>query len=434
MNKILDRMLVSSGSAFVAITILAIATPSHAGEVLFVSDSLTDANNIPAVLSGGSTEEPHATIAGAFFRPSAGGPADHNVTIIKNDYSVTGGAVFLAEGTNPSLAGLQPDVTLAGYCSVFWSASGPHDPNTFDGGLGADGGLHTNPAVFASLERYVADGGYVFVTGHDAAADPADTRVEEFVGGVGAGDVGAIAVQQIRVVPNSAPYGTVSAANNALGSGVVDLDGGTPGAVAPGGVNTSDGVQDLDYIAGASAAEVTGVVDEPLAAGGYMWTERIPLANGGVGAGSDFTQGRIAYVANGIFLYEDLPFNPTVFLSDGEDASWLDDPVYNGALRNFAFNGCVVPPPPDAPENLMGRTKRSKVNLTWQGSATADNFIVYRRLDSEIDFQEVGQVAVKVFVDTLPRGTLSAEYFVVAENPSGLSGDSNIVTVSPRSR
>jgi hypothetical protein len=87
---------------------------------------------------------------------------------------------------------------------------------------------------------------------------------------------------------------------------------------------------------------VTGVVDEPLAAGAFLWTERVPVANGGAAAGSDLTQGRIAYVANGVFLFEDLPFNAGTFLSDGEDESWLRDTVYNGALRNFAFNGCQV--------------------------------------------------------------------------------------------
>lgn len=350
MNRKLRQFLISSNSAVVAMALFTVASPAQAGDVLFVSDTLTDANNIPFVLSGGSAEVAHGSIAGAFFRQAATAN-DHDVTIIKNDYVVTNPVQFAAEGTNPALAG---DVTLSDYCAVFWSASGPHEPDLFAGGVGADGGLHTDPAVFTSLDAYVGGGGYVFVTGHDAAADPADALVEAFVGGVG-----AIAVQQNRNPPNSAPFGTVSAANNALATGEVNLGGATPGATAPGGVNTIDGVsQDLDYIAGMAVAEVTGVVGEPLAAGAFMWTERVPAANGGAAAGSDFSNGRIAYVANGVFLLEDV-FNLGTFLSDGEDVSWLNDPVYNGALRNFAFNGCFVNTPPVAnddsystPENV----------------------------------------------------------------------------------
>jgi len=432
MNRKLGRFLTSLHSAFLAMALFTVASPVQAGDVLFVSDSLTDAINIPDVLSGGGVERDHddPVLAGlgVRFRPAVGN--GHDVTIIRNDYTKTGGVVFLAEGTNPALKGAQPGVALADYCSVFWSASGPHEPDLFGGGLGADGGLHTDAGVFTSLDTYVAGGGYVFVTGHDAAADPADARVEEFVGGSG-----AIAVQQIRLPANSAPFGTVSAANNALGTGVLDLGGMTPGSTIPGGVNTIDMVtQDLDYIAGMDTAEVTGVVDEPLAANTFMWTERVPAANGGTAACSDFSKGRIAYVANGIFLFEDLPFNPTVFLSEGEDASWLNDPVYNGALRNFAFNACTEAPLPDDPTNLVGRTKESKVSLTWQGSATADQYNVFRMLDSEAVFQQVGMTAGTVFIETLPAGTTSADYFVVAENSSGLSGPSNTVTVMPSSR
>jgi hypothetical protein len=365
-------MIAVSGGVFVAVALLAITTPSLAGDVLFVSDSLTDANNIPTVLSGGSAEVAHPVIAGATFRPAATAN-DHDVTIIRNDYTVMGGTVFLAEGSNPALAGLQAGVSLADYCSVFWSASGPHEPDVFNGGFGADGGLHNDTAVFNELNAYVLNGGYVFVTGHDAVTDPADLMVEEFVGGAG-----AIAVQQIRMTPNSAPFGSVSAANNALATGVVDLSGVTPGAGAPGGVNNLDNVQDLDYIAGSLAGEVTGVVAEPLGGvGTFMWTERVPALNGGDAAGSDFAQGRVAYVANGVFLLEDLPFNPGTFLSDGEDESWLNDPAYNAVLQNFAFNGCQVPntPPVANDDDYVGL---ENVNLVVAAPGVLEN-------DSDID-------------------------------------------------
>lgn len=118
----------------------------------------------------------------------------------------------------------------------------------------------------------------------------------------------------------------------------------------------------------------------------------------------------------------------------------------NVMLDDVSINRPLVPPippvpsvctedaVPDTPESLVGRAKRLHVNLRWSGSDTAISFHVFRRLDSEIDFSEVGEVANRVFVDDLPLGTSSAEYFVVAENAFGQSGDSTIITVVPSSR
>lgn len=89
---------------------------------------------------------------------------------------------------------------------------------------------------------------------------------------------------------------------------------------------------------------------------------------------------------------------------------------------------------PDAPENLLGRAKRSRVNLRWSGSNTATSFHVFRRLDTEADFSDLGETANRAFVDNLPAGSLSAEYFVVAENADGESDPSSIITVVPTSR
>ena len=90
--------------------------------------------------------------------------------------------------------------------------------------------------------------------------------------------------------------------------------------------------------------------------------------------------------------------------------------------------------PPTPPENLVGRAKASRVNLGWQGSDTATSFLVFRRLDSETDFSQVGMVGARAFVDNLPVGTSSAEYYVVAKNDFGQSAPSDTVTVAPRVR
>lgn len=86
------------------------------------------------------------------------------------------------------------------------------------------------------------------------------------------------------------------------------------------------------------------------------------------------------------------------------------------------------------PQNLIGRAKLLHVNLLWEGSTGATHFLVFRRLNSQSNFVEVGQTAQRAFIDDLPNGTLLAEYFVVAENAFGMSGDSTIVPVIPASR
>lgn len=97
--------------------------------------------------------------------------------------------------------------------------------------------------------------------------------------------------------------------------------------------------------------------------------------------------------------------------------------------------GCrAVPAAGTFSDEFKGRAKRLHVNLAWQGSATATAFQVFRRLDTEVNFSNVGQVANRVFVDDLPIGTLSAEYFVTASNNFGASDPSAVVTVVPRSR
>jgi hypothetical protein len=324
--------------AYVAISVVLVlslsgSSPALAGSMLYVSDTLTDLANIPTVLSGGSGEVAHGTIVGAKFRPAASSN-DHDVTIIPFDYTVTGGGPFPtpAEGSNAALAGLMPGVTLSDYDAVYWSASGPHEPDLFGGGLGTDGGHHTDPAVFTSLSSYVAGGGFVFVTGHDALADPTDQLLIDFVGG-GTGTAGATQFDPASPM-------AIAMTETALTIGVMDIQGLIPGSTTAGGFL---GSSDLDAVDGLEA-DTMGLVEQTGSAGEFFWTIRVPT---GLGDILDFTKGQIAYVANGVPLIEDLPFDdpPTApFVSDGEDPSWLTDPAYNAALRNFAFNSTIPEP------------------------------------------------------------------------------------------
>jgi hypothetical protein len=89
---------------------------------------------------------------------------------------------------------------------------------------------------------------------------------------------------------------------------------------------------------------------------------------------------------------------------------------------------------PAAPQGLAGRAKNYKVNLTWQASANALTYRIFRKLNSEAVFTEQGSTGYLVFVDNMPVGTASAEYYVVAENGIGNSPPSATITVTPQFR
>ncbi|MCI0535639.1 MAG: PASTA domain-containing protein [Verrucomicrobiales bacterium] len=90
--------------------------------------------------------------------------------------------------------------------------------------------------------------------------------------------------------------------------------------------------------------------------------------------------------------------------------------------------------PPPAPQNLTARAKLLHVNLRWNGSAEATGYVVFRRLNSEADFAQLGKTARTALVDDLPVNTTFAEYYVVAESEFGMSGPSAIVMVSAARR
>ncbi len=138
----------------------------QAANVLFVSDSTTDAN-LPGVLSADG----------------------HNVTVVNSDYS---------GGANATLT-----ASLSSYDLVVWSATG-----------GGYGGSH-NAATITALESFVSGGGKVFLTGYDSLASPTDSNLIGFVGGGTVSDGGS---------PASAVVNQV----NSLSVGVVDIRGVTP--------------------------------------------------------------------------------------------------------------------------------------------------------------------------------------------------------------
>ena len=198
----------------------------------------------------------------------------HTVTTVLDDFT---------NGSNPALLG-----DLSGYEVIVWSASG----NGF-------GTTHTDPAVFAALEAFVADGGKVFVTVYDSVASPSDPLLIAFLGGTVSDDT-----------PGE-PGAIINDANS-LTTGVIDIQGVTP----------TGAFSDKDELEGLQG-DTLGVAPSG-SDNGFQWTLRT------------LGDGEIAYVSAGIHT-------STQFGASGSDPAWTDtsaggDGAYNAALRNFVFN------------------------------------------------------------------------------------------------
>lgn len=233
----------------------ALSTSVQAGPILFASDSTTD-TSIATVLTG----------------------AGYAVTSLTNQYDNATGATTALLGA------------LAGYDSIFWSATGT--------GFGA---LNNNAAMLSNLSNYVSAGGRVFVTGYDSIASPNDPALQAFLGGSGS-------------VDTCGNPGVISSVANSLTTGVVDITGQIPG--------TSGNTCDRDGL-GSLGVDTVGVAGSDGNAGFYQWTLR------SLGAG------QIAYVANGNHI------------SGSESTTWADaGSVYNAAVLNFAANSSNQIPEP----------------------------------------------------------------------------------------
>jgi len=125
------------------------------------------------------------------------------------------------------------------------------------------------------------------------------------------------------------------------------------------------------------------------------------------------------------------------FIPDIEGTYLIRLDVFDGEVGDFdqiMVRAIQAGSAPLAPVNLVGRAKLLHVNINWDDTDGATNYRVFRQLDNEGDFVEVGQVQVSAFVDDFPIGTASAEYFVVAENDFGGSPDSEIIVVRASTR
>lgn len=202
----------------------------------------------------------------------------HVVTNVTNDYA-TGNATLKGD--------------LSGYDAVFWSTSQVD---------------HDDPALLAALSTWVSGGGRLFVTGADgviASYNPT-TAFQEFLGGTAGWDGGY----------NLTPIANVQ---SSVTVGVVDIRGMTPPYIG-----------DTDSLCGPLAAGTVGLSSpttgsSPCAGGAYGWTLR------------QLGSGEIAWVQSGNFSSTNPPDEPL-----WTDTSPSGFGMYNGAVRNFAFNASLL--------------------------------------------------------------------------------------------
>jgi hypothetical protein len=122
------------------------------------------------------------------------------------------------------------------------------------------------------------------------------------------------------------------------------------------------------------------------------------------------------------------------FTPDTEGTYLLRIDVSDGELTAFDQVMIQVVEGLDPPENLYGRAKGTYVNLIWEGSEDATQYRVYRKVNYETEFTEVGVVTNTVIVDYLPRDSQWGEYYVVAENETTISDPSNTVLIRVSTR
>jgi hypothetical protein len=203
----------------------------------------------------------------------------HTVTTVTNDYA----------GGNTTLKG-----DLSGYDAVFWSTSQV---------------THNDAALLAVLTTWVQGGGRLFVTGADGVIPSYNptTAFQEFLGGTAGWDGGY----------DLAPIANLE---TSLTVGAVDVRGLTPPYIS-----------DTDSLCGPLANGTIGLTSpttgsSPCSGGAYGWTLR------------QLGAGEIAWVQSGNFASTNPPDEPL-----WTDTSPTGFGMYNGAVRNFAFNASLAP-------------------------------------------------------------------------------------------
>ena len=191
---------------------------------------------------------------------------------------------------------------------------------------------------------------------------------------------------------------------------VLPADKNLPTAVGDGATTPMDQAVTINVLAN----DIPPTVGEPLS----------------IKAVSQGAHGNVAIVGNQVLYTPALGFigNDTFTYTISDQAGHTASAAVTVTLKQEGT-------PPEAPVNFMGQAKLLLVNLIWEGSEGATQFRVYRKLNTENAFTQIGEpTPYREFVDNLPAGTTSAQYYVVAENQFGSSGPSQTIEIKPSVR
>ncbi len=107
-----------------------------------------------------------------------------------------------------------------------------------------------------------------------------------------------------------------------------------------------------------------------------------------------------------------------------------DGTLCTSDMSNVTVSGGGPPPPPAAPTNLSATPGDGQVALNWGGSASADNYNVYRGTGGNYYWQ--ASPTSTSWTDTSVTNGTTYWYYVTAENAGGESGQSNTVSATPQ--
>ena len=91
-----------------------------------------------------------------------------------------------------------------------------------------------------------------------------------------------------------------------------------------------------------------------------------------------------------------------------------------------------VTTPPAAPELTQATAQDAAVVLTWNASAGASSYDLYRRTGSEQDFTKIASTAATTYADAGLQNGIPYAYKVTAVNSFGESGFSNALSATPQ--